>query len=336
MKSKDIKEFLSLDLPCLDVRSPLEYANGHIPNAVSFPLFSDNERAQVGTQYKLRGHRTAVKLGLSIVGCRLTQMIEKVEALNSDRFKIYCMRGGMRSASISWLLHQVDFKVIQLNLGYKNYRAFIMDQFAKPYKMRILAGMTGTGKTEVLNEMSRIGAQVLDLEGLANHPGSSFGNQLENKQPTTEMFQNNIHHQLDKFDLNKPIWVEDESICIGSVHLPYPLFQQMRDGTKINIEIPKKKRLKRLVKHYGHLPPEKLIKATLAIGKKLGKQSTDKAVAYIRSEELLKAAEIILTYYDRNYIKGSSKSSSKILDFSFSESTTTKDIAKFLIGKNVG
>lgn len=307
MEQLKIKDFLLLDIPLLDTRSPAEYDQGHIASAFSFPLFTNEERAQVGTTYKQEGQKCAIKLGLSIVGLKMVSFIEKAEQYKSDKLRIHCWRGGMRSSSMAWLLEQYGFEVFVLAGGYKAYRNHIIEKFKTPLQLKVLTGLTGSGKTEVLKAMSALGAQVIDLEGLANHPGSSFGNQLQLPQPTTEMFQNMIFHQLDAFDPQLPIWIEDESFCIGQVHLPEDLFFQMRESPRYELDLPLEVRQSHLVDQYGKMKKERLIAATQAIQKKLGGAETTRAIELIEAGQLFEASGIILTYYDRIYNKNMNK-----------------------------
>ncbi len=307
MKHLNPENFLGLRTPILDTRSPAEYQQGHIEGAHSFPLFSDEERALVGTTFKQKGQKEAFKLGLSLVGPKMRSFIELAENYASEELRVHCWRGGMRSSSMGWLLEQYGFRVTVLAGGYKAYRNHILDSFKKPLNLKILTGLTGSGKTEILKEMRNQGAQVIDLEGLANHPGSSFGNQLHLPQPSTEMFQNMIFHSLERFNLQKTIWLEDESFCIGQVHMPEDLFYQMRESPRYQLILPKEVRQEYLVSQYGNMGKVNLIEATRAIRKKLGTEQTEKALELIESGHLFEAAGVLLTYYDRMYGKNMGK-----------------------------
>lgn len=291
------------EAPCLDIRSPGEYNKAHVPGAISFPLFTDSERELVGTNYKEDGQKAAIKLGLEIVGPKMKRFIEQAEMLKSGTFRMYCWRGGMRSSSMAWLFEQYGFEVIQLKGGYKSYRHALFALLEQPLKLKVLTGYTGSGKTEVLHEMQKLGAQVVDLEGLANHPGSSFGNVLELKQPSTEMFQNLILSEISSFDLDRPIWIEDESICIGKVHLPEKLYYKMRESPRYLMKVPIERRIELLVRQYGGIGKSRLRKAVEGIQKKLGSERAEEATDAIEKSELAYAAKILLTYYDRQYEK---------------------------------
>ncbi len=306
-------ELLSSPAPTLDVRSPKEYAQGHIPGSHPLPLFSDNERARVGICYKHEGQQAAIKLGLDIVGPKMRSFVEQAEAHGSERLNLYCWRGGMRSESMAWLLERYGFDVQLVEGGYKAFRQQIIHYFQQPLPVYVLTGYTGSGKTKVLHCMASRGVQVIDLEGLANHQGSSFGNQLSNHQPSTEQFQNDLFLAFFRLDQNKPIWVEDESICIGQVSLPENLFDRMSIAPHYVLDMPRRRRIDHLLLDYGKISTEKLSSATQAIRKKLGHQETELALSHLEQGRLREAADIILTYYDRQYHKALERKERKIM-----------------------
>jgi tRNA 2-selenouridine synthase len=182
-------EFFNIPGVILDVRSPAEYLQGHIPGAKSLPLLSDEERAKVGICYKQQGRETAVELGFEIVGPKCADFITQAKHLAPDKIvRLYCWRGGMRSESMAWLLERAGFHVTLLTGGYKAFRRWGRSLFQIPQNIIILAGMTGTGKTEILKALAAKGEQILDLEQLANHRGSSYGSLGQLPQPTNEQF----------------------------------------------------------------------------------------------------------------------------------------------------
>lgn len=290
-------------IPIIDVRSPSEFSQGHIPHAVNMPLFSDEERESVGITYKQQSKKAAINLGLDIVGPRMSKLTQFAESLSSDELLLYCWRGGMRSESVGWLLYQYGFSVKLLDGGYKNYRQALLDFFKEDLPLVVLSGFTGSKKTEILHAMKGRGEQVIDLEGLAHHQGSSFGKQLAEEQPTVEQFQNSLFHEFLGMDLSRRIWLEDESFRIGSVNLVESLYQQKNNSPHVFLNIPKETRVKHLVENYGGLPKKKLIRATEDISKKLGLKETDEAISQINNHHLERAASIILKYYDKRYSK---------------------------------
>ena len=303
MKTLSASDFLAEDSAILDVRSPGEFEAGHIPNAINLPLFSDEERAEIGTLYKLKGRELAIKRGLDVVGPKMSSFISKAEELHSEKLRVHCWRGGMRSQSMAWLLETYGFDVYVLKGGYKAYRNAIIQYFKQDLDLHILSGFTGSMKTEILLAMRELGAQVVDLEGAAGHQGSSFGNVLSQGQPSTEHFHNLIFEQARQFDLDRPIWIEDESFMIGKVALISALFKKKDKSPHHLIEIPIEARLNHLVKGYGEIHKTGLIQATEGIRRKLGNERADEAIELIQKGHLKEASEIILIYYDKQYQK---------------------------------
>ena len=220
-----IEQFLELanHHRVIDVRSPGEYKHAHIPGAYSLPLFTDEERAAVGTAYKQESREKAIKLGLDFFGPKMKRMVEEVEELmgnrqqaitnNSDKnlpiancLLLYCWRGGMRSAGVAWLMDLYGFKVYTLIGGYKKFRNHALETFKLPLQFKILGGYTGSGKTEVLKELKSNGEAVVDLEEIAKHKGSAFGNIGLPQQPTQEMFENILALELRKSSMVNGQW----------------------------------------------------------------------------------------------------------------------------------
>lgn len=289
--------------PVIDVRSEGEFEKGHIPGALSLPLFSNEERAIVGTLYKQEGREKAVRKGLEIVNPKLSSFVERVDEIGSGKLRIHCWRGGMRSESMAWLLEKSGWECQLLDGGYKAYRKAMLDFFSEKLPLKVITGYTGSGKTLLLGELNKLGEQVVDLEAIANHQGSSFGNYISDGQPTTEQFQNDLFHEMRQLDLTKTIWVEDESICIGKVALPEVFYQQKNTSPHYRIHIPEDERLDLLVADYGNIGADNLKDATLAIRKKLNPSNTAEALQFIQEGNLKEAARIILRYYDKAYQK---------------------------------
>lgn len=296
--------------PILDVRSPGEFRQGHIPGAASFPLFDDQQRATVGVAYKHNGQRKAILKGLELVGPRMSemaeQMLERVRLHERDSTRrsevdllIHCWRGGMRSRSVAWLAQQVGLRVQLLEGGYKAYRRYVLDRFTTPFRFRVISGMTGAGKTEVLQRLAEADQQVLDLEGLANHRGSAFGHL--GTQPTVEQFENNLEARLSALDVGKVIWVEDEARSIGRVSVPRGLFQQYRKAPAIFLDVPRLVRARRLAADYGDCPAEDLKAGIQEIRKRLGGQHVNRAIAALDQGNWVECADIVLEYYDKAY-----------------------------------
>ena len=302
--SLSIQELRSHPGPLVDVRSPGEFDKGHWPGATNIPLFTDDERAAVGTTYKQQGRLPAVHLGLSITGSKLASHAEELDKLR-DRGnpRIYCWRGGMRSASMAWLADQIDLSPVLLNGGYKSYRRWAQEQFMRPWPIRVLGGRTGTGKTDLLLAMERKGIAILDLEGVAHHRGSSFGGLGLPPQPSTEHYENLLAEVLDRHRIAsaEAIWVEAESIQVGRCRIPKPFFDQMQQAPVLEIQRSLDERVKQLVTVYGHQGGDALAEATERISRRLGPQRTRQALEAISRSDWAEACRATLDYYDRCY-----------------------------------
>ena len=307
MPRLSLPHFLPLpaDVPILDARAPIEFAQGHIPGAVSFPLFSDEERARIGTTYKQVSQEKAVLAGLDFFGPKMSQLVKQAKKLAPNKeVRLHCWRGGMRSGAVQWLLELAGFRVHLLDKGYKDYRRWALAQFAQPQPLLILGGLTGSGKTDVLHVLAARGEAVVDLEGLANHKGSSFGSIGLPPQPTSEQFENNLALQLSQLPAGAVPWLEDESLSIGKVVVPKPLFEQMRLAPLIVLEVPRPVRTRKLAAEYGKEDPWQLREAIERIGKRLGGLATQEALAAIDTGDMEKMVDIALDYYDKTYSFG--------------------------------
>ena len=315
VKRVGLAEFLTLAKthPVLDVRSPGEYLHAHIPGAQSLPLFSDEERKVVGTAYKQESKQVAIKIGLKYFGVKMVEMVETVEkSFTSKIVLVHCWRGGMRSAGVAWLLDLYGYQVYTLQGGYKTYRGWVLEQFEKDYPIQILGGYTGSGKTEVLKALAKKSECVIDLEGLAGHKGSAFGNMGLPAQPSQEMFENKLAQALsntaptEDIENSSPtcIWMEDESQRIGTVNIPTVLYQKMRQKKVFFLDIPFESRLDYICIHYGKFPKEQLINAIIRIKKKLGGLETKTAINSLVEDDVRAAFLVLLQYYDKLYGKG--------------------------------
>ena len=302
-----VEEFLSRSKgkTIIDVRSPKEFAHAHIPGAISLPLFSDDERAEVGTAYKHQGREAAMMIGLKYYGANMQRIISGIkEAGKPKELYVHCWRGGMRSGVVSWMLDLFGYKVFTLEKGYKSFRHFILAQFEKKYPFHILGGRTGSAKTLVLHELKKKNQQTIDLEHIAKHKGSAFGALGELPPPSQEMFENILANKL--FELhqkNKSIWLEDESQRIGKVIIPTSFFQWMRKSICYFLTIPFEQRLDFIVEGYGKLDTKSLVEATQRIQKRLGGLETKNAIQYIEQGAIKEAFSILLKYYDKWYEK---------------------------------
>lgn len=293
----------------IDVRSPSEYASGHIVGAINLPLFTDQERAEVGTLYKQVSREKAIERGLEFVGPKMVDIVRTARKLAlttpGEPLEMYCARGGMRSASVAWLLRTSGVAVNVIRGGYKAYRARFESSLATdPWQLVVVSGATGSGKTELLEEMQTLGAQVLDLEGLASHRGSVFGGVGQGEQPTTEHFINILHDRFDHFTTTRPVFCEGESMLIGHVFLPATLYKMMQNAEQILAVAPREERLDRIMKEYGALPIDDLMACFVKITKRMGPEQTRAAITALQGGDILTAASLGLDYYDKCYRKG--------------------------------
>lgn len=292
------------ELPVIDVRTPAEFALGHIPGAVNIPLFTDDERAEVGTTYKKVGRREAVMVGLRRVGPRLDRLSEQLlehASAHGNRALVHCWRGGMRSGSVAWLLENFECRVATLKGGYKAFRRWVLESFELPRKVSVVAGLTGSGKTAVLTELARLGRQVIDLESLAHHKGSAFGALGEERQPTQQQFENKLALEWRASDPALPLWLEDESRSIGRLGLPEAVWNQKKVGRFHFLELPDEERVRHLCEGYSAHPPSMLAGRVEAIARRLGSERVNQAIEAIEAGDHATACRIVLAYYDKAY-----------------------------------
>lgn len=292
------------DTSVVDVRSPGEYAQGHIPGAISVPLFTDEERAIVGTLYKQQGRTIAIERGLEFATKKADTLANAIsDAAGDSTFVIHCWRGGMRSRGMARLCDQRNLKPKLLNGGYKAFRQSVLKSFEQHRFIILLAGKTGTGKTILLKKLSDAGEQTIDLEGLAVHRGSVFGAIPGRQQPTTEQFENQLFPQWQQLNPQRPVWIEGENQAIGRVHVPQHLFKQMVAAPIALVEADRESRIKFLLEDYETVSKEYLIEAVQRLKKRLGGLRLQQAIDAIQTGNRHEFANLTLDYYDKSYGK---------------------------------
>lgn len=290
------------DIPIIDVRAPVEYEKGHIAGAINIPIFSDDERSEIGTIYKQKGRVPAIEKGLEFVGPKMKDLAKvALSTAQNEHLKVYCWRGGMRSEKMSWLFELVGINCHVLKGGFKAYRNQLLEDFRDLRKLIVLQGPTGSGKTDVLSALRDKGEQIIDLEKFAHHRGSAFGHIGMEEQPTSLQFQNDMHKEILNFDRNRVIWIESESLSIGKVYLPETLWESMNGAPAIELSIPKQVRIERLVKEYGNFEREVLMLSTKKISKKFGDNNVKAVLKFLEVGDLPAAANLLLDYYDKSY-----------------------------------
>ena len=304
-----VTDFRNLNVPIIDVRSQSEYSQGHWPGAINIPLFTDNERDLIGKSYKKESRIKAIFNGLKITLPKTTELLKTIMEVTKEKeeehksLRIYCWRGGMRSSAFAWLARTIGIRTYLLKGGYKNYRKWVLNQFEADLPIRLLGGKTGTRKTDLLNYINEENIHVIDLEGIANHRGSSFGSLGMKEQPSTQQFENILAESLDSFRKNSAIeiWIEAESSNLGKCRIPNSLYTKMKKAPILEIIKTKNERVDNLVNVYSRNSQNDLKDAVKRISKRLGPQRTKEALTAIEKKEWSKACKAMLDYYDRCY-----------------------------------
>lgn len=240
----------------VDVRSPSEYAEDHIPGAINCPVLDDAERARIGVLYQ-QSPFEAKKVGAILVSRNIARHIENnwLDQPRSWHPLIYCWRGGQRSGAMMHILRQIGFAAERLEGGYKNYRRHVLEQLQllpARFSFRVVCGLTGSGKSRLLVALQQAGAQVLDLEAIARHRGSVLGDMPDTPQPKQKGFDSQLLAVLESFNPAYPVYVESESRKIGALNLPDALLLAMRDGACLRLETPLEVRVALLREDYAH------------------------------------------------------------------------------------
>ncbi len=250
----------------IDVRSEGEFAEDHIPGAINCPVLDNGERARVGTIYKRISSFDAKKIGAALISANIARHLQE-HFLGRPRGwhpLVYCWRGGSRSGAFAHVLSQVGWRVGQLDGGYRAYRRAVVAELAalpRAFRLRVVCGLTGTGKSRLLRALCEAGGQVLDLEALAAHRGSVLGNLPDAPQPAQKMFESLIWKALTGFDAARPVYVEAESRKIGELRVPEALIEAMWQSECVVLETPLEVRVELLKREYAHFleQPETLI-----------------------------------------------------------------------------
>lgn len=295
----------------LDVRSPAEYADDHLPGAISLPVLSDEERAFVGTLYAQVSSFEAKKHGAAMIARNIARHLDEALINKPKEWQplIYCWRGGMRSGAMAHILAQVGWRTAQLHGGYKAYRRHVisaLDILPTKFKFIVLCGATGSGKSRLLHALAEQGAQVLDLEVLAQHRGSLLGRLPDQKQPSQKSFESRICEALQDFSTKRPIYVEAESRKIGAISLPSILIAHMHRAQCIQLEATHNARVELLLEEYAHflgnpsVLTERLALLTELHGQKVIKYWCE-MISHGDWDELVK--DLLIRHYDPAYLR---------------------------------
>ena len=302
---QSIIEFLNLQLPIVDVRSPSEYEAGHIELSINIPILNNQNRIHIGKTFKQKGRDAAIKLGYELVNPLKPQLLESINKnVHGKTIALYCARGGLRSNHMASFFSENGYTVYVLNGGYKAFRNHLLSLIAQFKRILVLSAHTGSGKTEILHALKAKGAQVLDLEGLAKHKGSVFGALGNEAQPSSAVFHNLIFEELKHYDPKEVIWVENESFTIGKVHLPIELWSHMKEAAGVEISVPLEDRVKFIQADYGRYTTDELVYCIQKLNKRLGDEACRKICALVQEGDLSSAIYGLFKYYDKAYEMG--------------------------------
>ncbi len=299
----------------VDVRTPAEFAEDHIPGAINCPVLSDEERITVGTLYKQQSPFEARKVGAALVAKNIAEHLQTRFGNHPKSWRplIYCWRGGQRSGAMSIILAQVGWSAHKLEGGYKSYRRDVLDKLEvlpQSLQMRVICGSTGSGKSRLLQALASQGQQVLDLENLAQHRGSVLGKLPEQSQPSQKFFDSTLLQVLQKFDVTRPVYVEAESNKIGLITLPSALITAMHASECLLVETPLETRVAGLIEDYQHYlkNPEQLIAHLQSLHRFHGAKQLEQWAELIHTGDFhTLVAELLTLHYDPSYLRATSK-----------------------------
>lgn len=310
-KETEIEEIIDKKVFYIDLRSVSEFNESHIEGAINLPILNDEERIIVGTLYD-RGFTTeAKKKGVEFASYKLSYYVNEIITLREKKeVVLYCSRGGFRSTVLFNLLKSLKIQVMKLKGGYKSYRKYVrnyLENEIEKIDFVTLDGLTGSGKTEILEELEKNNVDVLDLERLANHRGSVLGSVLKEEQPSQKTFENRIFETLRKRKKDI-VFVEAESIRVGKLNVPKELFVKYQNGKRILINSNMEDRIKRLKKEYVKENDEELIAAIENLRGLVKEERIEKYKLEIKNGEYEKVIEdLIKRYYDPKYKTSSKK-----------------------------
>lgn len=304
----------------IDVRSPAEFEDDHIPGAINLPVLSNDERAEIGTIYKQVSTFKARQLGAQYASRNIASHLDRLMEYDADwRPLVYCWRGGQRSGSMARILAEIGWVTTLLEGGYKTYREDIITsvtETVKPFQVVLLQGPTGSAKTHILNAAGKIGVQVVDLEGLAVHRGSLLGAEPEQDQPSQRFFETKLAHILEGLDPERPLLVEAESSKIGNCHIPQGFWQLMQNAPQIYIDASLESRIDFLIRDYPHLinNPDQLNRLIEGMVNRHGYEVTREWRALADAKDWQGFVNLLITqHYDPAYKKSSDRKDGEVL-----------------------
>ena len=295
----------------IDVRSPGEFAEDHLPGAINCPVLEDAERVHIGTLYKQVNAFEAKKAGAALVAKNIARHIETNFMSHSKEWRplIYCWRGGNRSGAMAHILAKIGWQAVQLEGGYQQYRRYVNDSLpalASRLRYQVVCGTTGSGKSRLLQTLERQGAQVLDLEQLAAHRGSVLGGLPTEAQPSQKMFESRLWQKLRHFDSSREVFVESESKKVGNVRVPESLMTCVRASPCIALGLSQAHRVQLLMQEYQHFvaTPEVLVAQLDCLITLYGKQRIEQWQQMACAGDLTPLVDALLVqHYDPAYLK---------------------------------
>ena len=306
----------------IDVRSPSEYANDHIPGAVNLPVLDDAERAEIGTIYKQTSPFAARKRGAAIISRNIARHLCDAKLLVNQPVEwsplIYCWRGGQRSGAMARVLAEIGWRVAVLAGGYKHYRRQVLAGLADlALSLVVIDGATGSGKTAILKQYAKLTGQAIDLEGLSHHRGSLLGADPDTPQPSQCMFESGLYAAVAELDATKPVLIEGESSRLGEVHIPPALWQLMGAAPRLRITARLPTRVAYIVSHYAHLTQNpNAVKQLLAfLAKRQSKQNLAELEGCLAAEDWSGlVAGLLRLHYDPSYAHAANQRGGAVLD----------------------
>jgi len=327
----------------IDARSEDEFSEDHLPNAVNWPTLNNEERKNIGTLYKQVNAFEAKKRGAAIAAHNIATHIEN-HVLQKERDwspLAYCWRGGKRSGSLSLVLDQIGFRVTLVEGGYKAFRAAMLKHLStliSPLSFQVICGTTGSGKTRLLQALSKEGAQVLDLEGLANHRSSVLGAIPGQPQPTQKRFDTLVWSALRDFDTSKPVFVESESKKVGNVSIPTELVEKMRSSPCINLDLRLEERIELLLEDYAFFTaqPAYFCEKLDALTAQRGKAVIQSWKASVMQGDFKPVVQDLLTlHYDPVYTQSMQRNFQKFGSASLAEPANRSNAAMQAVAKEI-
>lgn len=302
----------------VDVRSPAEFQQDHIPGAINLPALSNEERAEVGTIYVRQSRFVARRVGAAKVARNVASHLETALAGKSSNWRplVYCWRGGQRSGSVASIFRQIGWQAEVIEGGYRAFRRSVHDYLYEQelgHRIVLLDGGTGTAKTELLARVAGLGAQVLDLEALAGHRGSLFGG-LSDGQPTQKAFETRLATALGKLDPDRPVLLEAESNKIGSRIIPPSLWEKMRNAPRVTVSAPIESRAKFTMRAYSDIAqdPERIADILQNLRPYHGAEQVARWCDLVHQDLPGLIRELMELHYDPRYLKSSARSAASV------------------------